>query len=156
RRELPATATAGTPCEIRYTIESRRLSRYGLELLDRLGADAAPVLAAYVERTRVRDTLRLAWTPPVRGVRPFENFALQTRFPLDGLRARGTIAARAQPLLVYPAAVRLKRLPLDAGDAIQADRRRARERGGRDEYSGSRAYRHGDEWRTIDWRATAR
>jgi uncharacterized protein (DUF58 family) len=156
RRELPPNATAGEPCELRYTLDSGAWPRYGLELLDRLGVDDAAVLAAFVERTRGRDTLRLAWTPRVRGLRTFGDFALQSRFPLDVTRAQRTIAAPAQELLVYPASVRLKRLPLDAGDAVQADRRSPRERGGRDEYLGSRAYRHGDEWRTIDWRATAR
>lgn len=156
RRELPASATAGEACELRYTFDSGAWPRYGLELLDRLGADDAPVLAAFVERTRGHDTLRLSWTPSVRGLRTFGDFALQSRFPLDVMRAQRRLAAPAQTLLVYPASVRLKRLPLDAGDAVQADRRSPRERGGRDEYRGPRAYRHGDEWRTIDWRATAR
>ena len=156
RRELPASATAGQPCELRYTLDSGAWPRYGLELLDRLGPDDDPVLAAYVERTRGCDTLRLAWTPAVRGLRTFGDFELQSRFPLDVTRARRMCAAPAQTLAVYPATVRLKRLPLDAGDAVQADRRSPRERGGRDEYLGSRDYRHGDERRAIDWRATAR
>ena len=67
RRVLPAVATAGEAVEIRYELDSGTWLRYGLELHDRLGADSEPVLAAFVERTRGRDVLRLRWAPPVRG-----------------------------------------------------------------------------------------
>jgi uncharacterized protein (DUF58 family) len=156
RRSVPATAIAGEPTELRYELDVGRWPRYGLELRDRLGDDDTLVLAAYVERTRARDTVRLHWTPPVRGRRVLDAIVLESRFPLGVTVRRRTLACARQEVIVYPQAVALRRLPIERGSDSAVEHDAARERHGRDEYVGSRPYQPGDEPRSVHWRGTAR
>jgi len=156
RRILPATATAGEPVEIGYELDSGALPRYGLELHDRLGDDAEPVLAAFVARTRGHDVLRLRWIPSVRGMRVLDAMVLQSRFPLGVAVRRRTLACERREIMVYPQAVALRRLPVGEGSDSAVEHDAARDRRGRDEYVGSRPYLPGDEPRTVHWRSTAR
>ena len=156
RRSLPAVATAGDAVELRYELDGGTLPRYGLELHDRLGDDATPVLAAFVARTRGSDTLRLRWTPEVRGRRVFDAVVLQSRFPLGAAASRRTLACAPHALVVYPQAVALRRLPLEAGSAADVEHDATHARRGRDEYAGARPYHPGDEPRSVHWRSTAR
>lgn len=155
-RSMPAVATAGEPLEIRYEIDTGTWPRYGLELRDRLGSGNAPVLGAFVERVRGRDTLRLRWSPPVRGRRVFDAIEIESRFPLGVAVCRRTLACAPHELIVYPQAVALRRLPIEQGSDVSVEHDTARERGGRDEYLGSRPYRAGDEPRNVHWRSSAR
>jgi uncharacterized protein (DUF58 family) len=156
RRVLPDVATAGEALEIQYEIDSGWWPRYGLELHDRLGDANDAVLAAFVERTRGRDALRLQWVPPVRGRRVFESIVLESRFPLGVAASRRTLACARQQVLVYPQAVNLRRLPVEHGSQTNVEHDAARERHGRDEYVGTRPYQPGDEARSVHWRGTAR
>lgn len=156
RRRLPAVATAGEAIEIRYELDTGWLPRYGLELRDRLGDDTEHVLAAFVERARGRDALRLRWAPPVRGRRVFDAVVLESRFPLGVAASRRTLACERQEIVIYPQAVALRRLPIEQGSDTSVEHDAARERRGRDEYAGSRPYVSGDEPRTVHWRSTAR
>jgi uncharacterized protein (DUF58 family) len=156
RRSLPTEATAGEPIEIRYEIDSGLWPRYGLELLDQVGDTHELALAAYVDHTRGVAALRLRWVPPVRGRRVFGDIVLQSGFPLGLSERRYSVSTPAQELIVYPSAVPLRRLPIEGGADAQVEHAAARMRGGRDDYLGSRAYRPGDEPRTVNWRGTAR
>jgi len=156
RRSVPAVAVAGEPTELRYDLDVGRWPRYGLELRDRLGDDDAPVLAAYVERTRARDSLRLQWTPPVRGRRVLDAVVLESRFPLGMTVRRRTLDCARQEIIVYPQAIALRRLPIERGSDSHVEHDAARERHGRDEYVGSRPYQPGDEPRSVNWRGSAR
>ena len=156
RRSLPGQATVGEPVELRYELDTGTWPRYGLELHDRLGEDDQALLAAYIERARGRDVLRLSWSPPVRGRRVFEAVVLESRFPLGVCASRHVVACERQEMLVYPQAVALRRLPIEQGSAMLHEHDAARERHGRDEYIGARPYQRGDEPRSVHWRGTAR
>ena len=156
RRDAPAQAIAGEPIEIRYELDAGAWPRYGLELHDRLGDDTAPVLAAYIERARGCESLRLRWTPAVRGRRVLDAVGVQSRFPLGVGAGRRALACARHEIVVYPQVVPLRRLPIEHGHDANVEHDSARERRGRDEYVGARPYQPGDEPRTVHWRGTAR
>jgi uncharacterized protein (DUF58 family) len=156
RRHVPAMATVGEAIGLDYEIQSGARPRYALELLDRLGDDVEPVLAAFVARTRGHDVLRLRWTPALRGRRVLDAVTLQCRFPLAVATSRRTLACERQEIVVYPRIVPLRRLPADNGGHSVAEHDVTRERRGRDEYAGVRPYHAGDEPRAVHWRASAR
>ncbi len=157
RRLLPAEASVGEALILEYEIEVRgRLPRYGLELLDRLGATAEPVPAAYFHHLAGKRRLRFAWTPQVRGMHDFSGVVIESRFPLGLFSSRRHFALEAQRVVVYPAAVPLRALPVEHGAEPQNRMVLSRRRGGHDEFFGLRPYRHGDTLRSVHWRASAR
>jgi len=156
RRSVAGEGIVGSPVDILYETDAGWLPRYGLELLDRLGDEREHGLAAYLDRVRGKETLRLTWTPRVRGLRVLDEVIVQSRFPLGIAPCRRIIALPTQRIVVFPDAVPLRRLPLEQGVDSAAEQIAARARGGRDDYLGARPYRPGDDARSVNWRASAR
>ena len=112
--------------------------------------------AAYFHKLRGCERLRFSWIPAVRGSRLFEQVVIECRYPLGLIRMRRSFALQQQALLIYPAVVPLRGLPVDYGTEPQARLVLSNRRGGHDEYFGVRPYQPGDTPRAIHWRASAR
>jgi uncharacterized protein (DUF58 family) len=96
-------------------------------------------------------------TPPARGDYQFGDIYFRIWGPL-GLTQRGGKIIAAAPIAVYPnvRAVGEYELLLRKAQLTRTGTRRARVGGGGREFSSLRDYTSGDEYRTIDWKATAR
>ena len=96
-------------------------------------------------------------TPPARGDYSFGDIFFRFLGPL-GLTQRGGRLAAAAVIPVYPnvRAVGEYELLLRRAQLTRTGTRRARMGGGGREFSSLRDYTQGDEYRTIDWNATAR
>ncbi|HVF10375.1 MAG TPA: DUF58 domain-containing protein [Abditibacteriaceae bacterium] len=91
-----------------------------------------------------------------RGVYRLQGFRVQTSFPLGLLRAYRAFVEERR-LLVYPAFTPLARLEIPSGRRFHPGGvALASHLGDSFEFSGNREYREGDNWRDLDWRATAR
>jgi uncharacterized protein (DUF58 family) len=156
RRDVPPEATVGEAAHVTYTIDAGAWPIFGLELWERFGDDDTPVLAACLGRVRGRETVRLAWTPGVRGRRTFGAVTLASGFPLGLATRRLTVELPEQATIVHPDAVRLRALPIANGAQSVLEEAPLRARGGHDDYVGSRPWRTGDAFRDVHWRAVAR
>jgi uncharacterized protein (DUF58 family) len=104
------------------------------------------------DRSRVRIGLRCL----ARGEFILKGFRVETGFPFGILRAWRTFP-RQEKLLVYPKFFPLASLTLPTGRRYQPGGVALVSHLGESfEYLGNREYRHGDNVRDIDWRATAR
>ncbi len=156
-REFPATLTVGDTAEISWRVTNRSNRA--------TSATVADALWPSFDASRRGSTMRLdplrrhrfgaRISPGRRGRFPFGAIAVRTAGPL-GLMARqanrvvpGTIAV----MPAYPSrelmATRM-RIPLESGI------RSVRSRGSGTEFDQLREYRQGDDFRKVDWAATAR
>ncbi len=91
---------------------------------------------------------------PVRGRFLIKDFELSTRFPFGFFRHRRRLPARETELIVFPAPAPFDDLsedtPLDAGRSV------ANKRGLGQDLLALRDYQPNDDFRRIDWKATAR
>jgi len=120
--------------------------------------EAIPPSGAHVahvgpgEKERARMGLRCG----KRGVYRLRGHRVQTSWPLHLVFAQQFILQERQ-LVVYPRFTPLAGLQIQAGRRYQPGGvALASSMGEAFEYVGNREYRHGDNIRTIDWRATAR
>ena len=98
-----------------------------------------------------------ALTPPAKGDFKFGDFYAQYPGPLGLVMRMGRIPA-AQPVKVYPNLLETAKYELLArrGRLQQLGIRAARLRGGGSNFESLRDYVRGDEYKKIDWNATAR
>ena len=96
-------------------------------------------------------------TPPARGDFAFNDVYVRLSGPLDLIRKQGRLPAAA-PVAVYPnlKAVGEYELMMRRADRTRTGLRRIRLTGGGREFASLREYTPDDEYRTIDWKATAR
>ena len=156
RLQFPPSVVVGEPQRVGYEIEvTSRLPRYDLEIHERLDGDDWS-LAAFVTRSAGQQQLFFDWTPRRRGCWRLADLLLESRFPLGVARARRMLRAEEQEVVVYPDVVPLPWLPVHGDAGGLAEETQAPQRGGRDEFFALKPYRHGDEVRSVHWRATAR
>ena len=101
---------------------------------------------------------RLTYTvrPPVRGDLRFGDLHVRLMGPL-GLCARQVRLPAAQTVKVYPDLTALTKEALELARASEAPAERVQRRPGEGrEFESLREYRNGDDYRTIDWKASAR
>ncbi len=104
------------------------------------------------EPTRLTYTVR----PPARGDLRFGDLHLRLPGPL-GLCARQIRLPAAQAVKVYPDLTALTKEALELARASDAPAERSQRRPGEGrEFESLREYRNGDDYRTIDWKASAR
>lgn len=105
------------------------------------------------------DEVRLEYTvrPRERGSDEFRGTALRIRCPL-GLTERQVWVPTEEPVRIYPNLLALKEFDLlrQQGRLREIGIRRSRLRGLGTEFESLRQYTEGDDYRKIDWKATAR
>lgn len=96
-------------------------------------------------------------TPPVRGSDQFRGTYLRLDCPL-GLVYRDAYLATEEPVRVYPNVLALRDFDLlnQESKLREIGMRRARMRGLGTEFESLREYSEGDDYRKIDWKASAR
>lgn len=119
-------------------------------------ADEARVLAGTVTPGEIT-ILRYSLYPPRRGDYAFGDLHLRWQSVLGLLRRQATIPA-AEPVKVYPNLVDVKKFDLLLRKNKLSDMgvRRVRQRGAGTEFERLREYQPDDEYRRINWKATAR
>jgi uncharacterized protein (DUF58 family) len=159
RREAPAVVTLGATAEVAWTVRNTTRRRRRIALADGL----APSLRAGTRRAAARVprggtlTARTEIRPARRGRFPLPEIVLRVDGPL-GLAARQAAVAVPGVLRVYPsfrskeeAELRIRRARI-----LEVGLRSAQGRGGGTEFDQLREYTVDDEFRRVDWAATAR
>jgi uncharacterized protein (DUF58 family) len=156
RLQFPVSGVVGKSHRVGYEVEvASRLPRYGLEIHERLGDDGWS-LAAFVPHSQGRQALFFDWTPQRRGCWQLADLRLESRYPLGVARGRRMLDAEAQEIVIYPDCVPLPWLPVHGDARGLAEDTEALQRGGRGEFFALKPYQHGDEARSVHWRASAR
>lgn len=156
-RRAPEVFSVGRPNLITLELRSTLARRVTVELVDELfdeaQADGLPVRVELEPRGRAEARYHL--TPKVRG-----SFALgphHLRIPSRlGLWTRQLRIDARHELRVYPDVEAVRAYELLAKTDRLAGVRSSNKRGGETEFERLREYRQGDEYRSIDWRASAR
>ncbi|MRG95174.1 DUF58 domain-containing protein [Polyangium spumosum] len=157
-RRAPAVLSIGRPNVV--SLDVRSLARRKLEvrvqedLFPSAESDELPLEVDLPPRGHA--TLKYRVTPSRRGAHVLGDHHVRYPSPLGLWIRQYTIAARS-PVKVYPdlEAVRGYEL-LARQDRDPAGVRASRRLGGESEFARLREYRREDEYRSIDWRATAR
>lgn len=158
KRHAPAVLSIGRPNLI--TLEIRSLSRRKLsievadDLFDHAESDDLPVKLELPPRERA--TARYHVRPTRRGAHAIGDHHVRYLSPF-GLWIRQVTVPAETPVKVYPDVQAVRTFELMARqDRDPAALRASRKRGGESEFERLREYRRGDEFRSIDWKATAR
>jgi uncharacterized protein (DUF58 family) len=157
-RDAPGVLSIGAANPIRFLIRSRARRALALTLDDGLfmhaRVDGLPARGQIAAHSSL--TLEYRLFPERRGA--YELGPCRLRQPsLLGLWTRQIELSERLPVRVYPDLVQLRRYELMARENRAADLARAtRRKGGETEFARLRDYSPDDEYRSIDWKATAR
>lgn len=158
RRQVAGVLSIGRPNPVTLELRSRALRRLAVrvkdDLFDAADAPELPLTADLPARGRVE--LRYHVHPSRRGAFALGDHHVRYLSPL-GLWIRQIRVPARTPVKVYPdvQAVRVFDL-LARQDREQSMFRTSRKRGGESEFERLREYCREDEYRAIDWKATAR
>jgi uncharacterized protein (DUF58 family) len=171
QRSLPRSVRAGAAARIEYQLHNRRSKfpgygltvremRYARDNHDLPGEDTRPVCGeAYLSvlQPGAPGVARAEVTAARRGVYPLYGVVVATAFPF-GLFEKERDLELAAPLIVWPRADKVLRVPLRSGRRGRRPRAGAGAAAGaeRGDYRGLREYRSGDDPRDVHWRSTAR
>ncbi|MEX2213412.1 MAG: DUF58 domain-containing protein [Phycisphaeraceae bacterium] len=172
----PSHGVVGEPMVIRYRIENRRrfMPLFNLVVREHWGKGrrgwrrTGPVAerpqrlggqpVGWVMHLGPRETIQaeaIAW-PLKRGTLTFDRIELSTSFPFGVIRKVIDIQQR-DDVVVYPKLYRVNRRLLGRLTKHDMTGRKARSQaGGQEEFFGLRAYRYGDNFKSIDWKHSAR
>lgn len=157
-REAPDVLSVGRPNLIRLVLRSRTRRKLRVrvndDLFDAASAEGLPAeteLAAFAEAT-----LEYRLTPARRGA--YELGPSSVRYPsLLGLWSRQHRGRELHAVRVYPDLLQLRAYELTVRENRDNELTRAtRRRGGETEFARLRDYTRDDEYRSLDWKATAR
>jgi len=143
----------------RYAVRNRARDARFIALVEapaaRLAIDIDEVHALVPARAAVE--LQIGVLPRERGTTALRSFSLRLRTPFGLVERRRTVAAPV-PLRVMPDLSALDRSgdPVARAKLIEAGLRRLRRRGAGGEFATLREYGPDDEFRSIDWKASAR
>jgi len=158
-RDAPAVLTLGALGSVTWRIRNPTARRLRVAIADEL----APSLHARNRRSRVSlppkatATVRTDIRPSRRGRFDIDELVVRVDGPL-GLGARQGARSTAAVLRVHPP-FRSKdeaELKIDKARILEVGLRSAQGRGGGTEFEQLREYSHDDEFRRVDWAATAR
>ncbi len=158
RRECPDVLSVGRPNWVRLPVRSHTRRKLRIWVNDESFASASaeglPLAADLPPHSQ--QVLEYRLVPRHRGA--YELGALLVRYPSPlGLWIRQLSVPARQPVRVYPDLLQLRTFELMARENREYDFVRAtRRRGGESEFARLRDYLPDDEYRSIDWRATAR
>lgn len=124
------------------------------DLFDSAQAEELPLRVELPGRGRASAKYRIV--PTRRGAYALGNHTVRYSSPL-GLWIRELVIPAETPIRVYPDIQQVRAYELSAKrDFAVSGVRATRKRGGESEFERLREYRRGDEFRSIDWKATAR
>ncbi len=156
-REFPATLTVGEPGQIAWRVRSHAARSTNVTVADAIWPSLAASRrrASFVLGSRQQHRFGAHIQPRRRGRFPFGAVTVRTVGPLRliALHTNRTIDATIAVMPAYPSRELLRtkmRIPLESG--LKA----VRTRGTGTEFDQLREYRHGDDFRKVDWAATAR
>ena len=159
RRQVEPILRSGVDNPVQLELTPRRAVLLRGEVRDEAPVDVAVdghrqpfSIAPHERQAQVSYTVR----PPARGDVRFGSIHLRLLGPL-GLCARQVRVAAEQTVKVYPdlTALTQEALVLARASDAPAERPQRRQGEGR-EFESLREYRNGDDYRTIDWKASAR
>jgi uncharacterized protein (DUF58 family) len=159
RREVPAVIALGAPASIRWSLRNPTYRPASVVFADEL----APSLGAPRRRVRVRlprrstSTVGLELRPARRGEFLVDEIAMRIEGPL-GLIARQRTRHLPMSIRVFPS-FRSKdeaELRINKARILETGLRSAKGRGGGTEFDQLREYTVDDDFRRVDWAATAR
>jgi uncharacterized protein (DUF58 family) len=158
-RELPAKSSIGVPNPVRLTVTNR--SARGAVLFGRetppAGFEGERRFGAVAVPPHDESVVTLHFTPVHRGAYRFGDPGIRSMGPL-GLAGRQFVVPLAEECRVYPDILAVQRYALLArkGTLYELGIRATRYTGAGTEFESLRDYQHGDDYRDIDWKATAR
>ena len=158
-RELPEAMTLGATGDVVWRVRNPSARRQRVALADEL----APSLAATTRRIvltippHARLTARTEITPSRRGRFAPAELVVRTVGPLGlaGRQQRRSLPGQLRVLPAFPSRKQAE-LRIDRARILEVGLRSAQGRGGGTEFENLREYTVDDEFRRIDWAATAR
>jgi len=157
RRQSRDVFSIGQPNLVTLYVRSRARRRMRIQISDDVFSPSEipdlPVRARVPRRSQVRVTYRV--TPQRRGAYVLGDHHVRHLSPL-GLWVRQYRLPARSTIRVYPNIQQVRNFELRARQDRDGGSRATRKRGGRSEFEALREYQRDDEFRSIDWKATAR
>lgn len=158
-RQLPKVLSLGEEMEVRIAVENASRLPVSVELIDELPVQlqeralARQIFLKEGERKRVHYQIR----PTERGSYQFGDLLLFVRSPLRLVERRIRIPQKTE-LPVYPSIIQMKRFELEAFDATAHEQgvKKLRRLGHSYEFEQIKNYVKGDDYRSINWKASSR
>ncbi|MPZ71994.1 MAG: DUF58 domain-containing protein [Nitriliruptorales bacterium] len=158
-REMPAVVALDTTAEVVWRVRNPSRRRVHLHIADELVPSLRPTSrrASMTVPRGARATARTQINPSRRGLFTLHRITVRTEGPIR-LAGRQRTLELAGALRVYPPfrSRREAELRMDRNRQLQVGLRAAQGRGGGTEFDSLREYGIDDEFRRIDWAATAR
>jgi uncharacterized protein (DUF58 family) len=157
-RVVPAVLSIGKPNVVTLEVRSSARRKLDVQVTDDLfdTATSADLPIRLKLSARGKETARYRVVPAKRGAHALGDHHVRYLSPL-GLWIRQLDVPAADRVKVYPDVQAVRAYELMAQrDKDPAAIRASRKRGGESEFERLREYRRGDEFRSIDWKATAR
>jgi len=158
RREAPTVFSLGRSNRVRLSLRARSRRTLHVAVTDevRIPGEVRGLPAEVRLRGADPELVEYAVEPSARGAHALGDHFLRIRSPL-GLWVRAQRIAAAQEVRVYPDLKLLRAFDLLARqERHYAMLRAVRQRGGESEFERLREHSRDDEYRAIDWKATAR
>jgi uncharacterized protein (DUF58 family) len=158
RRQVGRVLSIGRPNPVTLELRSAARRRLSVAVRDDLfeAAEAKELPLSAELAPRGRAELRYHVQPGARGAFALGDHHVRYPSPL-GLWIRQLRLPASSPVHVYPDVLAVRAYDLLARQEREPSALRAsRRRGGESEFERLREYRRGDEYRSIDWKATAR
>lgn len=161
RRHLPGKLSIGVPNTVSLIVENFSFRRVTLDIRDEYPPEfkcsaSDPILSVTIQR-RSRATLTYQVEPEARGVYRFGQLSMRYPGPMD-LAVRQRDVSLEDLAEVYPNITSISRLDLRLrrSHLLETGLISERKRGSGTDFESLREYVFGDEFRKIDWKATAR
>ncbi|MCU7928663.1 MAG: DUF58 domain-containing protein [Candidatus Thiodiazotropha sp. (ex Dulcina madagascariensis)] len=154
-RSLPGDLSAGNPGAIAYRLSASG-RRYHLQISDRLpfAEQGHPLFFSHSDS---HNHQRQTFHCERRGRYLLRELTLSSAYPFGIVTRNQRIVTEPLEVLVLPRVFELSRIPLPVvADASSDGDLAVPQQGGHHEFAAVREYSHGDELRSIHWRASAR
>ncbi|MBK8255414.1 MAG: DUF58 domain-containing protein [Polyangiaceae bacterium] len=158
KRHAAQVFSIGRPNPITLEVRSRTFRTLTVEIKDDLfdTAESTDFPISVEVPARTQRVVKYHVTPTKRGAFVLGSLHLRYRSPL-GLWIRQVHLPIHTPVRVYPDVTAVRQYELLAREDRESSMfRTSKRRGGESEFERLREYRRGDEYRSIDWKATAR
>lgn len=160
-REAPALVGRERPFQISLQLTNPTADEWAADVRDEVPAAANPKLwiaHAQLPSAGTRSKISQRFTIPVRGRYQFGPTWVRLRGRFGMLEAQRSIEQTSNVQVVPQSLISSEELAKDSADEVRLlDKlKNSRHRGTGTEFESLEEYRHGDDPRRIDWRATAR